>query len=61
MQFERVMQLARDTPTSVLCDAWGASVEHVAGRKKGERPMTIREAGALADLHGLTLLDVLAL
>ena len=59
MQFERVKSLARDTPTSVLCEAWGASAEDVAACKKGERPMTIREAGTLADLHGLTLLDVL--
>lgn len=60
MQFEHVMQLARDTPTSVLCEAWGATPADVSSRKKGERPMTIREAGALADLHGLKLLDVLA-
>ncbi|UUG70056.1 helix-turn-helix DNA binding domain protein [Arthrobacter phage Zucker] len=59
MKFERVVNLARDTPTSVLCEAWGANAEEVATRKKGERPITIREAGALAEVHGLTLLDVL--
>jgi hypothetical protein len=59
MQFERVIDLAKATPTSVLCKAWGASAEHVDSRKKGERPMSLREAGALADVHGLKLLDVL--
>lgn len=61
MQFEHVMQLARDTPTSVLCEAWGASPTEVSSRTKGERPMTIREVGALADLHGMKLLDVITL
>lgn len=60
MQFERVVDLAKATPTSVLCEAWGASAEDVNTCKQGERPMTIREAGALADVHGLKLLDVLA-
>jgi hypothetical protein len=59
MGFQRVMSLARATPTSVLCDAWGANADEVDACKKGERPMTIREAGALAELHDLTLLDVL--
>ena len=57
--FDRVLSLARDTPTGVLCEAWGASTEEVTTCKKGERPMTIREAGALADVHGLTLQSVL--
>lgn len=60
MQFERVVGLARETPTSVLCAAWGISPDEVISGKKGERPLTIREAGALADVHGLKLLDVLA-
>lgn len=59
MQFDRAVKLARDTPTSVLCEAWGASPVEVFSRKSGERPMTIREAGALADMHGLKLLDIL--
>lgn len=59
MQFDRVVGLARDTPTSVLCAAWGASPVEVFSRKSGERPMSLREAGALADVHGLKLLDVL--
>jgi len=58
--FDRVLSLARDTPTSVLREAWGASAEEVTTCKKGERPMTIREAGALAEMHGLTLQSVLS-
>lgn len=61
MQFERVVELARDTPISVLREAWGVTTSEVMSRKSGERPMSIREAGALADLHGLKLLDVLAI
>lgn len=60
MEFEQVVQLARDTPTSALCKVWGASSGEVTSLKNGERPMTIREAGALADLHGMQLLDILA-
>ena len=60
MRFEHVMDLARATPTGVLCEVWGASPDEVTSCKKGERPMTVREAGALADVHGLTLLDVLS-
>lgn len=60
MGFDRAVKLANDTPTRVLCEAWGASPEYVASRKSAEHPMTIREAGDLADWHGLTLLDVLA-
>lgn len=60
MRFERVIDLAKATPTRVLCEAWGATADEVSSRKMGERPMTIREVGALADVHGLKLLDVLA-
>ena len=59
MRFQAVVELANATPTSVLCEAWGESADDVLSRKRGERPMTIREAGALADVHGLKLLDVL--
>ncbi|QIG57709.1 helix-turn-helix DNA binding domain protein [Arthrobacter phage Shoya] len=61
MQFENIVGLARDTPTSVLCRAWGEDAADVRACKKGERPMTIRQVGALAEVHGLTLLDVLAI
>jgi hypothetical protein len=60
MRFERLVELANATPTSVLCEAWGSTPEYVDGRKHCEHPMSLREAGALAELHGLKLLDVLA-
>ncbi len=59
MEFERVLDLAYDTPTGALCAAWGASPEDVDARKRAETPLTIREAGSLAELHGLRLEDVL--
>jgi hypothetical protein len=60
MGFERVLELAKATPTSLLCEAWGASPSYVASRKRADHPMSLREAGDLAELHGLSLLDVLA-
>jgi hypothetical protein len=59
MRFDRVQELANATPMSVLCEAWGASSEYVASRQRADHPMSIREAGDLAELHGLKLLDVL--
>lgn len=60
MQFENAYALAADTPATKLCEAWGMC-EGCADRcKHGKRPMTIREAGALAELHGMKLLDILA-
>ena len=61
MQFERVVQLAHATPTDVLCNAWGIGPSDVAQRTQGERPMNLREVGALAELHGMKLQDVIAL
>jgi hypothetical protein len=61
MQFGNIMELARDTPTSVLCEAWEEDAVDVQACKTGERPMTIREVGALAEVHGMKLLDVIAL
>lgn len=60
MGFERAVKLANDTPTSVLCEAWSASRDAVDARKRARTPLTIREAGSLAELHGLRLEDVLA-
>jgi hypothetical protein len=60
MHFERAIQLAADTPADVLGEAWGLSPRRVSDRTQSKRPMTIREAGALAALHGLKLEDVLA-
>lgn len=60
MQFESAYALAIDTPAAALCLAWGASEEAALSCAHGKRPMTIREAGALAELHGMKLEDVLA-
>jgi hypothetical protein len=60
MRFQGVVELANATPTSVLCEAWGESSDYVASRKRAEHPMTLREAGDLAEVHGLKLLDVLS-
>ena len=60
MHFERVHKLANATPPDALCAAWGLNLGQVAERTQNKRPMTIREAGALAALHGMKLEDVLA-
>ena len=61
MTFDRIVELARTTPTSALCAAWEAGRESALDCIKGKRPMTVREAGALAELHGMKLLDILAI
>jgi hypothetical protein len=61
MQFERLTELANATPTSVLCQVWGESTEYVASRQRAEQPMSLREAGDLAEVHGLKLEDVLTI
>jgi hypothetical protein len=60
MQFERTVELAKATPSRLLCEAWGVPPQTIEGRDYTEAPMSIREAGALAEIHGLKLLDVLA-
>lgn len=60
MRFQRVVNLANDTPTSVLCEIWGESSDYVESRKRSEHPLSLKEAGDLAEVHGLKLLDVLA-
>lgn len=59
MQFDRAYALANETPTKALAEAWQACEESALDCKRGKRPMTIKEAGALAELHGMKLLDVL--
>lgn len=59
MTFDRAETLARNTPTSVLCEAWGLMPQDVDARKRARTPLTIREAGSLAELHGLRLEDIL--
>lgn len=61
MQFERLIALANDTPAGHLCEAWGVHHGAVMSIKKGERPMTIREVGALAEIRGMKLADILAI
>lgn len=60
MQFERIVSLANVTPISVLCDAWAVDREAVMSRRNVAVPMSVREAGDLAALHGLLLEDVLS-
>ena len=59
MQFQSAVELAKDTPTRVLCEAWGESLDYVVSRQSGECPMNLREAGELAEVHTLRLEDVL--
>lgn len=59
MQFELIVSLANATPNGVLCDAWAVDREAVDARTRVKTPLTIREAGSLAELHGLRLEDVL--
>lgn len=61
MHFERVAALADSTPVHLLCDAWGIPTDEVRACTKNERPMTLREVGALAEIHGMKLLDVITL
>lgn len=61
MHFERAIQLAAATPVGVLCEAWGASPSDVASATQSKRPMTVREVGALAEVHGMLLEDVLSI
>ena len=61
MEFESIVALARDTPNSELCKAWGTTKTEVISCKQGERPMTMREVGALAELHGMKLPDIFAI
>jgi len=60
MQFEQVASLAGKTMTGALCTAWETDPADVIDCERGKRPMTLREAGALAELHGLELAEVLA-
>lgn len=60
MQFSRIVELVNATPTAALSDAWGLDPEGVDARKRAETPLTIREAGSLAELHGLRLEDILS-
>lgn len=58
MQFERLVEVASGTPTSVLCEAWGANHHYVELCKLRVNQMTLEEAGDLAALHGMKLPDI---
>ena len=60
MEFKRATELTRNTPSALLCEAWALTAEDVDARKRAETPLTIREAGSLAELHGLRLEDILS-
>jgi hypothetical protein len=60
MEFKRVTELTNTTPTEALCEAWNLTAEDVDARKREETPLTIREAGSLAELHGMKLEDILS-
>lgn len=55
------MEIARQTPTFTLCEAWSLSPAMVLARLESERTLTVREVAALAEVHGMQLADVLAL
>lgn len=54
-----ILALARSTQTSVLCTLWGLSEPAVLLRKQGKRPLSFREAGALAAMAGVRTSDLL--
>ena len=56
----KILALARSTETNALCEAWGLGRSAVLARKKGERPMTIREVGALVNLLDIELSSLLS-
>lgn len=56
MNLDAVLTLARHTPIADLCEAWNLSPATVQTRLYGLRPLTIRELGGLADIHGTEVL-----
>lgn len=56
----KILALAQSTETNSLCKAWGLSRSAVLARKKGERPLTVREVGALVDLLNMELSSLLS-
>lgn len=57
----KILALAQSTDTTDLCLAWGLSRASVMARKNGERPLTVKEVGALAYLHKMTLAGILSI
>lgn len=60
MNQDQIIALARRTPIDALATAWGCSDKEVGPRLDGREPMTVRDLGGLADIHGVgVLLDAL--
>lgn len=60
MNQDPVIALARRTPIDALTSAWGCTDKEVGPRLEGREPMTVRDLGGLADIHGVdALLDAL--
>lgn len=60
MNQDPVIALARRTPIDALATAWGCTDKEVGPRLEGREPMTVRDLGVLADIHGVdALLDAL--
>lgn len=56
-----MVALLQAAPTTALASLWGISPSAVRARKKGEQPLTIKQAGLLAQMHGMNLEHILAL
>lgn len=56
MNFDPVFALAKRTPIHELAAAWGCSDKEVGPRLEGREPMTVRDLGGLADIHGVSVL-----
>lgn len=58
---EPMIAILQSTPTNSLAELWGMSPGAVRARKKGEQPLTVKQAGLLAQMHGMNLEHILAL
>lgn len=56
-----MIALLQSTPTISLAALWDMSLSAVRARKKGEQPLTVKQAGLLAKMHGMNLEHILAL
>ena len=56
----RILAMVQATPTTDLCDAWNLRAPAVEARKKGKRPLTFREVGALCRVNGVYMSTLLS-
>lgn len=56
-----MIALLQSTPTISLAQLWEISPSAVRARKKGEQSLTVKQAGLLAQMHGMNLEHILAL